>query len=152
MEAEGKVVLVVDDNPGVRELVCMILEDAGLEIETASNGEEALDMAKRIHPDLVILDVMMPGMDGWETAAYLLDEPDTSDIPIIFLTARAKTEEQLRGWEMPIFDYITKPFTADDLLDRVFSVLTAEPESKPDVRDAIRREKLRRLLGLADSR
>lgn len=150
METEGKVVLVVDDNPGVIDLICIILDDAGIKTETASNGEEALEQAKRVHPDLIILDVMMPVMDGWETAASLLDSPETSDIPIIFLTARAKTEEQLRGWEMPIFDYITKPFKADDLLERVWSILSAEPELKRDVRDEIRREKLRRLLGLAD--
>ncbi len=148
MESSPITVLVADDNPGIVELITLLLRDAGLNVETASDGEEAVEKARALHPNLILLDIMMPAVDGWEAAARLLADRETRDIPIIFLTARARTEEQLKGWELPIFEYITKPFDMDELVSRVMCVLNAPREERGELRDELRREKLRRLLGL----
>lgn len=150
MPYQGKTVLLADDNPGIVDLLTMILKDEGIHVETAANGEEVLDRVRSVQPDLIILDIMMPVMDGWETAARLLADSSTASIPIIFLTARAKTNEQLRGWSLPIFEFITKPFAFDDVLEKVRAVLSTEPEELPELRERLRREKLRALLGMGD--
>lgn len=145
---EGKTVLIADDHPGIADLVVMVLEDEGVTVETASDGYEALEKARSLHPDLMFLDIMMPGIDGWEVASQLLADDETADIPIVFLTARARTEEQLRGWEMPIFDYLTKPFVLEELLEKACSILSADRPEMHELREQTRKQKLRRLLGL----
>jgi two-component system sensor histidine kinase/response regulator len=145
---ETKTILVAEDNPGVSDLISILLEDAGYTVETVFNGDEVFDRAKTVQPDLILLDVMMPGKEGWEVAAELLDAPETSKIPIIFLTARAKPDEQLRGWEMPIFDYITKPFTSAELLTKVDQVISTSPEDQSELRNQLRNSRLRQILGL----
>lgn len=148
MDVTGKTVLVAEDTPGIVDLLAIILGDIGINVEVAVDGAEAVEMARRIKPDLILLDIMLPLMDGWEIATRLLTDRRTANIPIIFLTARAGTAEQLRGWSMPVFEYITKPFEIDDLIGKVQAVLSAEPEKRPELRERLRREKLRTLLGM----
>lgn len=121
----GKRILIVDDEQSLLELVSAILDEEGFEVETTLNGKEALDKLKSAKPDLVILDMMMPGMSGRETAERIRNDPTTKDIPIIFLTV-AKFSEAGKDIlkKLGIKDYITKPFENDDLVKRVKKVLS----------------------------
>jgi DNA-binding response OmpR family regulator len=119
-------VLVIDDEAPIRLLCRVNLEAAGMEVLEAQDGPSGLEEARREHPDVVLLDVMMPGMDGWEVFSALLEDESTSSIPIVFLTARAELRDQARGLELGGVDYVTKPFNpldlaplVDDLLARV---------------------------------
>lgn len=114
-------VLVVDDEANITELIAMALDFQGFDVRTAASGNAALDEAESFHPDLVILDVMMPGMDGF-TVADRLGSADP-DVPIIFLTARDGMDDKLRGLNSGAEDYITKPFGLDELLARVRIIL-----------------------------
>jgi DNA-binding response OmpR family regulator len=121
-----KKVLVVDDDRSLTELLQMVLEDAGYLVALAENGREAIVSAAKEPPDLVVLDVVMPEMDGWATSDHLLSHERTAKIPIIFLSARVQAEDQLRGWYRGCFDYLTKPFDIQELLEKVSQAL-AEP-------------------------
>ena len=91
----------------------------GFEVETAGRGEEALAKASEVEPDLILLDVMMPGMTGWEVAERLRQEATTKDIPVIFLSARTQEEDRRRGRELGVAEYITKPFDPSHLIETV---------------------------------
>jgi DNA-binding response OmpR family regulator len=121
-----KKVLVVDDDRSLTELLQMVLEDAGYQVTLAENGREAIVSAAKDPPDLIVLDVVMPEMDGWATSDHLLSHERTAKIPIIFLSARVQAEDQLRGWYRGCFDYLTKPFDIQELLEKVSQAL-AEP-------------------------
>ncbi len=116
-------VLVVDDDPDIVQFVRMNLELEGFEAETAENGRVALDMAKARPPDLVLLDVMMPEMDGLTVLRRLRSSPATANIPVIILTAKALAEDRVKGLDLGADDYITKPFDLDELIARVKTVL-----------------------------
>ncbi len=116
-------VLVVDDDPDIVQFVRMNLELEGFEAETAENGRIALDMAKARPPDLVLLDVMMPEMDGLTVLRRLRSSPATANIPVIILTAKALAEDRVKGLDLGADDYITKPFDLDELIARVKTVL-----------------------------
>jgi two-component system KDP operon response regulator KdpE len=113
-------ILVVDDEPPVARLVRATLQASGYAVATASGGEEALALLEDERPDLVVLDVMMPGMDGFETLRRIRT---TSQLPIIMLTARAGDADKLRGLQGGADDYISKPFNPDELAARVAAVL-----------------------------
>ncbi|HSD82742.1 MAG TPA: response regulator transcription factor [Anaerolineae bacterium] len=133
-------ILVVDDDPAQVKMIEMTLAEAKYKPVTATNGEEALKTFRQHQPDLVVLDVMMPGMDGWETC-YRIRQIST--VPIIFLTGRQTTDDKVSGFKLGADDYLVKPFLPDELLARVESVLrrtyrTRQPLSKllragPDV-------------------
>jgi DNA-binding response OmpR family regulator len=119
-------VLVIDDEGPIRLLCRVNLEAAGMEVFEAEDGPTGVEAARRERPDVILLDVMMPGMDGWEVFGELLRDETTAKIPIVFLTARAELRDQARGLELGGVDYITKPFDplelaplVDDLLDRM---------------------------------
>ncbi|MEP6909529.1 MAG: response regulator [Actinomycetota bacterium] len=119
-------VLVIDDEAPIRLLCRVNLEAAGMKVREAEDGVVGLAAAREEPPDVILLDVMMPGMDGWQVLEALLGEDSTKDIPIIFLTARAELRDQARGLELGGVDYVTKPFNpvelahlVEDLLDRV---------------------------------
>lgn len=112
-------VLIVDDNAGNLALLQAILEAKGYRIEMAENGEEALEKANEFHPDLILLDVMMPVMDGFETCQQLKKSRETKEIPVIFLTAKTDVEDVIKGFEIGAVDYIAKPFNEKELLVRV---------------------------------
>ena len=126
MEKEKEVskkILVVDDHQGVRELVEEILVHSGYEVRTAKTGEEALSKIKDIAPDLIILDIMMPGMDGIEVKSKLNENTSTASIPVMFLTGLDSIPDKIKGLHLGIDDYITKPFHVEELRARVKSVL-----------------------------
>jgi DNA-binding NtrC family response regulator len=112
-------ILVVDDIPVNRNLLREILEPCGYEVLLASDGETALKVAPRAHPDLVLLDVMMPGMDGFATCRQLKQFDATRAIPVIFLTAKDETRSVIEGFESGGVDYVTRPFQAEEVLARV---------------------------------
>jgi len=118
-------ILVVDDEPSIVKLVTATLESRGYEVIPAYDGEEALIKVKYHTPDLIILDIMMPHMDGREMRRRLLADPETKDIPVIHLSAVGDFEKQLNAVEEMggVTDYVTKPFTPSDLADRVKDIL-----------------------------
>lgn len=113
-------VLVVDDDRGIVKLVRAYLEQAGFEVLAAYDGKRALHVARHDKPELVILDLMMPEMDGWDVCRALRKE---SDVPIIMLTARVEETDRLIGLELGADDYVTKPFSPRELVARVRAVL-----------------------------
>lgn len=115
--ASGSRVLVCDDEPSIVELLQVSLKFQGFEVDTASNGAEAIDKARRNHPDVVILDVMMPQMDGFDTLTRL--RADGVDAPVLFLTARDAVEDRVRGLTIGGDDYVTKPFSLEEVVARV---------------------------------
>ncbi len=107
--------LVVDDNEDAREMYRMYFEHVGLRIVTANNGREAITKTRRLKPDVVVMDLTMPVMDGWEAARWMKDAPDLQDIPIIALTGRALRTPGDREREHDFDAYVTKPCLPDDL-------------------------------------
>jgi len=114
-----QLILVVDDTPANLQVVTEALSDAGLEVAIATSGERAIKQANLSCPDLILLDVMMPGMDGFETCQRLKSSPVTRDIPVIFMTALSDTTDQVKGFQVGAVDYITKPFQEAELIARV---------------------------------
>ena len=119
--AEPHRVLVVDDEPNIVDVLAMALRFQGFEIATAASGEQALTVAASFKPQLMLLDVMLPDMEGFEVARRL--GAGRAEIPIIFLTARDATEDKVRGLTLGGDDYVTKPFSLEELVARVRSVL-----------------------------
>jgi DNA-binding response OmpR family regulator len=120
----GKRVLVVDDDVKTVELVKLYLERDGYRIFTAYDGNEALRLARESHPDLIVLDLMLPGIDGLKVCQTLRAE---SDVPIIMLTAKTTDQDKLRGLELGADDYVTKPFSPRELAARARAVLRRLP-------------------------
>jgi two-component system, OmpR family, response regulator len=114
-------VLVVDDEPNILEVISMALRYHGFEVETAANGQQALAAVSAFHPDLMLLDIMLPDMEGFEVARRL--GAQRTDLPIIFLTARDTTEDKVRGLTMGGDDYVTKPFSLEELVARIWAIL-----------------------------
>ncbi|MDX2243116.1 MAG: response regulator [Leptolyngbyaceae cyanobacterium bins.302] len=112
-------ILVVDDTPANLEVVAEALGDAGFEVAIAMDGDRAIKQATMSQPDLILLDVMMPGIDGFETCRLLKASPTTSDIPVIFMTALSDTTDKVRGFNLGAVDYVTKPFQEAELIVRV---------------------------------
>ncbi len=127
-------ILVVDDEPDALELVSFNLKSAGYEVVTADNGNEALKKARQHVPDLILLDVMLPEVDGLEVCKLLRRDPATAPIPIIMLTAKAGEIDRVLGLELGAEDYVTKPFSPRELVLRVKNLLKRRnvSEEKPD--------------------
>lgn len=130
--ADKPYILLVDDDPNIRRLVQLYLEKEGFRVVCADRGDDALNIFRKEPPDLMLLDVMLPGMDGW---SVLKSVRKTSAIPIIMLTAKDETFDKVLGLELGADDYITKPFESKELVARVKAVLrrTQTPEEKTDV-------------------
>lgn len=118
-----KKIVIVDDEPDVLKVLDKRLYNAGYLTYTADNGVRALDLIKGVRPDLIILDMMMPGIDGIEVKKKLNDDKLAASIPVIFLTARDMMADKVAGLKLGAADYITKPFEIDELLARVNFVL-----------------------------
>ena len=143
-------VLVIDDEAPIRLLCRVNLEAEGMAVLEAGDGPSGLEAARAEHPDLILLDVMMPGLDGWGVAEALLEDDETEEIPIIFLTARAEFRDRARGLDIGGVDYITKPFNPVELAPLVRDLLDRLDRGE---RDELRREKLNELRTLmADTR
>jgi DNA-binding response OmpR family regulator len=122
-EESAPVVLLVDDERSIRTICRVNLEGDGLAVSEAQDGAEALGEVKRERPSLVLLDVMMPGIDGWDVAEQLNEDDDTRDIPVVFLSARAAQEDRLRAQELGAVGYVVKPFDPIELAGIVREVL-----------------------------
>ncbi len=125
-------ILVIDDEPMTVDLISIVLERRGFEVIKAYGAEEGLRAAYRTHPDLILLDIMMPDMDGWEVCRRLRE---LSDVPILFLTAKDDARDRVRGLEMGADDYIIKPYDNDELVARVRAHLRRAP--KPTVAEEL---------------
>jgi signal transduction histidine kinase len=120
----GSTVLIVDDTPANLGVLVDTLEDRGFSVAVAQDGEEGLVRARLIRPDLVLLDVTMPGMDGFEVCRRLKAIARTQDIPVIFMTALAETEDKVTGFAVGAVDFVTKPFQMEEVLARITAHLT----------------------------
>jgi DNA-binding response OmpR family regulator len=140
-------VLVIDDEAPIRLLCRVNLEAEGMEVLEAADGPSGLEKARAETPDVVLLDVMMPGLDGWRVAEELLDDRRTSAIPIVFLTARAELRDRARGIDLGGVDYVTKPFNPVELAPLVRDLLERVARGE---RDDMRREKLSELRALLE--
>lgn len=112
-------ILAVDDSPVITEMIRDAFEVEGYKVLTARDGAEALKTALQEHPDLIIADIAMPGLDGWELCSQIRSNPFTSFIPFIFLTAKSEAPDRIRGLQMGADDYLTKPFAMEELIARV---------------------------------
>jgi two-component system, OmpR family, alkaline phosphatase synthesis response regulator PhoP len=140
-------VLVIDDEAPIRLLCRVNLEAEKMQVLEAADGESGVEIARTEKPDVVLLDVMLPGMDGWQVAERLVEDETTSQIPLVFLTARAELRDRARGLELGGVDYITKPFNPLDLAPVIEGLLERVRRGE---RDDLRHEKiaeLRDLLG-----
>jgi DNA-binding response OmpR family regulator len=116
-------ILIAEDERDIRDLIAFTLRFAGYEVITASNGEEALEMAPKVNPDLILMDVRMPRMTGYEACKLMKADPDLKNIPIVFLTARGQESEIQQGLEAGAEEYLLKPFAPDQLTNRVKAIL-----------------------------
>jgi adenylate cyclase len=132
-------ILIVEDTPANIQSLTATLKQQGYQISVATNGRQALEVLARVRPDLILLDVMMPEMDGFETCQRLKASEQWRQIPVIFLTAKTETADIVRGFELGAVDYVAKPFNAHELLARVHTHLTI---------DRLHRENERLLLSI----
>jgi len=126
-------ILVVDDEEGIRILCRVNFELADYDVVEAPNGPAALEAAREHKPDLILLDVMMPAMDGWEVLHHLKSDDATKDIPVVMLTARTSESDQLKAWGGGVLDFVEKPFdpsVLEELADRVLSGEGEDPEEQ----------------------
>jgi DNA-binding response OmpR family regulator len=140
-------VLVIDDEAPIRLLCRVNLEAEKMEVLEAADGPTGLEQARNEAPDVILLDVMMPGLDGWGVAEQLLLDPSTNGIPIIFLTARAEFRDRARGLDIGGVDYVTKPFNPLELAQLVEDVIARVDRGE---RDELRHEKLSELRALME--
>jgi DNA-binding response OmpR family regulator len=138
-------VLVIDDEAPIRLLCRVNLEAEKMIVLEAEAGPSGLELARTERPDVILLDVMMPAMDGWEVLQRLLEDEETREIPIVFLTARAELRDRARGLDLGGVDYVTKPFNPLELAPLVRGVL--ERVSRGE-REALRRERIAELRDL----
>ena len=144
---ENARVLVVDDEAPIRLLCRVNLEAEKMEVLEAGDGPTGLEMARKEHPDVILLDVMMPGLDGWRVAEELLEDPATSSIPIVFLTARAELRDRARGLDLGGLDYVTKPFNPVELAPLIQDLIARVEGGE---REELRRAKLAELRKLIE--
>ena len=140
-------VLVIDDEAPIRLLCRVNLEAEGMNVLEASDGDSGLTKAREERPDVILLDVMMPGRNGWEVAEELLADDRTSRIPIVFLTARAEVKDRARGIDLGGVDYVTKPFNPIELAPLVQDLVRRVESGE---RDELRREKFAELRELLE--
>ena len=127
MNTNRKYILCVDDEPEMIDLIRLILGRRGFEVKGATGGTEGLKMIREEHPDLVLLDLMMPDMDGWEVYQQIKADEKTRDIPVIVVTAKAQSIDKVLGLHIAkVDDYIAKPFSPQDLMNSVERVLKSK--------------------------
>ncbi len=122
----AKKVLVVDDEPHIVRLVEVNLQRAGYDVVKAMDGVEALEQVKKEIPDMIVLDVMMPRMDGFTVLKHLKADPETQEIPVIMLTAKAQDADIFQGWQSGVDSYLTKPFNPMELLTFVKRIFESQ--------------------------
>ena len=137
--------LVIDDEPPIRLLCRVNLEAEGMRVLEAADGRTGIELAQKEQPNAILLDVMMPGMDGWAVAEQLLQDERTAQIPIIFLTARADLRDRARGMDLGGLEYITKPFNPVELATLIQEVVAAVERGE---REQLRSDRIARLRSL----
>lgn len=150
---DKKLCLIVDDNPSNVQVIGELLRAEGYDIAVALNGSKAISIAQNANPDIILLDIMMPDMDGYETCKRLKEDMRTRDIPVIFITAKVSAEDIVSGFDHGAVDYITKPFNFSELLARVETHVKLKRLREKVELDKVRLEKLGRdkneFLGIA---
>ena len=126
---------MVDDQPALRRLMDVVLSEAGFEVQLAEGGAEALEAVRAAPPEVCVLDVMMPRVNGWEVLEALRADPATEDLPVVMLTAKGDPRDRLRGWELGCDAYLPKPFDPPDVVNEVMAVLTREPAERQALRE-----------------
>jgi CheY-like chemotaxis protein len=135
MNERKPLVLIVDDVPKNIQLLSLILSRKNYQIAFAVSGEQTLEMLEKINPEVILLDIVMPGMDGFEVCEKIKSNPATEDIPIIFITGRAQPEDIKKGFQTGAVDYISKPFNSEELLARVKTHI--ELKRNQDMKDSL---------------
>jgi DNA-binding response OmpR family regulator len=131
-----KKILVVDDEDDILNFLELVLSEKGYQVSTASGGQEALTKAQLERPDLVLLDIMMPQMDGWEVLKLLRVDEETAEVPVAMLSARTEARDRVQGLQEGAIDYICKPFSLSELLSKIEAIFSqasamAQPPAKP---------------------
>lgn len=139
-------VLIVDDTPKNIQVLGTILKQENYQINIAINGKQAIEMAQKVLPDIILLDIMMPEMDGFEACKILKEDPLTQNIPIIFLSAKNEAEDIIKGLELGASDYVTKPFNAAELLARVNTHLSLKKNKEELEKQNIERKVLLQVI------
>ena len=116
-------IMVVEDDPDIAQLLAITMKKAGFDVAVSENGNDALNLIRRHPPDLVILDLMLPGIDGFEVCKEMKREPKTADVPVLILTARGEEIDRIIGLELGADDYLAKPFNPRELLARIKAIL-----------------------------
>ncbi len=127
-----KKILVVDDEDDILNFLELVLREKGYEVLTAGGGQEALTQAQMAKPDLVLLDIMMPQMDGWEVLKLLRVDEETASVPVAMLSARTDAQDRVQGLQEGAVDYIFKPFSLQDLLKKIESIFGHAETSSQD--------------------
>ncbi len=140
-------VLVIDDEAAIRLLCRVNLEAEGMDVLEASDGAAGLELARSESPDVILLDVMLPGLDGWQVAEQLVEDPRTESVPIVFLTARAEVRDRARGLDLGGIDYVTKPFNPLELAPLVRELIERVDRGE---RGEVRLERIAELRDLID--
>lgn len=120
-------VLVIEDDPAIAEMLQMMLEVEGFDVVHAPDGARGLEEAQRRRPDVILLDVMMPEVDGWGVAETLRDDPALASVPIVFCTSKADKHSTWRGWQLGAASYVTKPFDNEELLGELIRAARQVP-------------------------
>lgn len=131
---QPKTILIVEDEAEIRLILSAFLKYAGFAVQAAAHGQEAITMISEFKPHLVILDLMMQPMSGWEVLAWLRDNQTASPLPVIVLTALSDVKEQMRGFEEGAIDYLAKPTQPSQVLERVRTILSLSPEQRQTFR------------------
>jgi len=130
----AKKILTCDDERNIVRLIQVNLERQGYDVVTAYNGRECLEVVEREHPDLIVLDLMMPEMHGFEVLEVLKKNPETAQIPVIMLTARTQDQDVLKGWQAGVECYLTKPFNPIELITFIKRIFAVEEQDAPEKR------------------
>jgi DNA-binding response OmpR family regulator len=130
MPTPTKKILVVDDEADILHFLELVLRERGYDVLTAANGRQAVELAREARPDLVLLDIMMPQMDGWEVLKLLRVDDVTAGIPVAMVSARTDPKDRVQGLQEGAADYICKPFSLDDLLAKVDAIFAQSNTAK----------------------
>ena len=120
-------VLVIEDDPAIADMLMLVLQVEGFSVVVASDGERGLGLARERRPDVIVLDVMMPVVDGWAVAEDLRHDPVLVDVPIVFCTSKADADSTWRGWQLGAASYVTKPFDNDELIGELLRATRSTP-------------------------
>lgn len=129
MMTDGHRILVVDDQQDIRDMTALALSGVGYRVDTVESGESALTTLERDRFDLVLLDINMPGMDGWETLRLIRCDEELTEVPVMMFSIKGEIRDKIESMQEGAVDFVTKPFAIDDLIDRVGRVLAGREDS-----------------------